>query len=349
MEKLKKSFENFKEEAELFFVTKFKITDKIEDEFQFSLDVIFNITGEKDVTKGVLGRSSDYGQGKSFFFDVVHHRTKRLFNKNVYKRTSSIELCNIFTNTEQGKDPVKELEKFISVKNLYIDDIGEELKDGKERTNYGNRLNVLRHVFLYRYRLFNEKGFRLFGTSNLTDEQFRKNYGDRVFDRLQQMMYFRDFTFYKGFSFRRVKDSRKLTQEEIRKNWLKVQKEVHREKIDEIGYFNSMLQESEEKLQMIGDYFYIYCDRFLKSKGIITDSDLKVIDDSMKDAALSLIKKDIRESLRLSLKSAPPGVYTRRLEDAIRQIDNEAVFKKCTCIIAKRKFLQLKKDKHIFD
>ena len=347
MDLIDKTFENFKEEAELFFVNKLQVGDKLEEQYRFCLDVIFNITKTKDFSRGLVASSRKYGQGKSFFFDVVHHRVKRIKNQNIYKRTTANELCDIYTNTKKGQDPIKELFKFISVKSLYIDDIGDELKDGKERSNYGNKINVLRYVILERYRLWQEKGYKLYGTTNLSKEQISSNYGGRVSDRFEQMVYTCDFTFLDG-SFRQVASVRKLTQEEIRKNWLSLQVKKEQEKVNLEEYFDSMIQEDEKKLMNQGQYFWNFCCDFLKDKGLINDEHFSVIDERMKESARSLMYQDIRGTLRITLSNAPPGVYTSKYEEAKRKIGTKEVMMKCESIVARNRFLELKKQNHKF-
>lgn len=352
---IEKTFNNFKEEAELFFVTEFLTNedeetgiDKIKDDYKFCLDVMFNLTKEIDFAKGLIISSTQYGQGKSLFFDVIHHRVKRTKNQNIFRRTNSEELCSIFVNTKKGVDPKKELIKFISVRNLYIDDIGDELKDGDFRSNYKNKLNVLRFVILERYRMWLEKGFKLYGTMNLTQEAIIKHYGGRVSDRITQMCYNRDFTFING-SFRQVSSVRKLSQEEIRQNWLKVQKKEEIENIDLDAYFNEIItNESEDELQNKGQYFWDFCLDFLKKKELLNDDDFNKIDDKSKEWARTYIYGDIRKSLGMILRNAPVGVYNKRLKEAKSKIGDIEVQKKCETIIAKNKFIELKKQKHRF-
>lgn len=161
------------------------------------------------------------------------------------------------------------------------------------------------------------------------------------------MCYIREFTFLDG-SFRQVEAVRKLTQEEIRKNFLSLQKKKKQESVDLEKYFDSMLQEDEEKLMKQGQYFWNFCCDFLKKKELLTSEDFSVIDERMKDSSRSLIYQDIRESLRITLASSPPGVYSAKYEEAKRNIGDKEVMQKCESIVARSKFLELKKSNHKF-
>ena len=145
---IKKVFNNFKKEVELFFMTKFITGVTLEKTYSRCLDILYNITGNEDSARGILAFNPRYGQGKSFFFDVVNHRHRRIKGRNLFVRTTAKELCEIYTSTEKGSNPESRLIKFISVKQLFIDDIGDELKEGAIRSNYSNKLNVMRFVLL---------------------------------------------------------------------------------------------------------------------------------------------------------------------------------------------------------
>lgn len=342
------AYNNFIEEAEMFFVKKFISTGKIEKEYSECLDIIFNITGKMDNARGLIAQNPRYGQGKSFLFDVANHRSRRTKGKHAYKRTTARELCDIYTSTKKGSDPIEELNKFLNVKNLFIDDIGDELKDGKERSNYSNRLNVIRYVLLRRYDQWMEKGFKLYGTTNLTIKQISENYDGRIADRLQQMTYFKTFSFLEKGSFRQMKETRKLNQQEVRANWEKLKTKPIQEEVDTEKYFNELMLENDEYFEQSDSSFWSFVKKYLIKKEYLTEKDFDSIDASMLDASRLLFRREVRNDKRSRLKHATSIVRSSLVERALNEITAQQVYEIARNTIAKRKFLELRKAKHVF-
>ena len=347
-ELLEKVYNNFKQEAELFFVTKFIEGPAIKEEFKNCLDILFNITKTVDSNKGIIAYNPKYGQSKTFFFDVVKHRMLRTKSVNLFKKTTARELCDVYTSTKKGFDPIKELDKFIKVKNLFIDDIGDELRDGKERMVWGNRLNVVRYVLLKRYELWTNKGYKTYGTTNLTLENIAKNYDGRIADRLHDMVHWREFKFLSDGSFRQRTDTRILTQEEVRKNWQKLKPKEVVEKVDLDAYFNSMLEYGENRLFAMNTAFWTFCKTYLIAKKIIKENDFILIDDKKMSACRLKLIEEKTDILKTDLKSAPPVVYKSKKERMIQSITSEEVRQYAEGTIVRGVFMQLKKDNFIF-
>lgn len=345
---IEKTFKNFQEEVELFFMTKFIFGETLKTVYSDCLDILFNITGTKDVTKGIIAYNPDYGQGKSFFFDVASHRHRRLKGKNLFVKTSAKQLCEIYTSTSKGSNPETRLLKFISVKRLYIDDIGDELKEGAIRSNYSNKLNVIRWVLLKRYEFWLEKGWKTYGTTNLTIEEIAKHYDGRVADRLMQMTYFKEFKFLSKGSFRQLTSTRKLTPEEIQVNLDKFKPEEKVEKVDLEKYFNELIQEPEENFKEKGTYFWKFVKDYLERKGLLTEEDYNKIDEKMLDSSELLLRKDVRDTKRGEMRHAPGNVRSNAIEKALEAITGSEVYDASKNIVAKRKFLELQKQNHIF-
>ena len=345
---LEQAFENFKEEAELFFVSKLVTTPTLEKEYKNGLDILFNITKTVDSNRGLLVYNPRYGQGKSFFFEVAQHRHKRRKGKNAFRWTNARELCEIFTNTKNGQDPEKALNDFINVKNLFIDDIGDELSDGKERSNYANKLNVIRHVLLRRYDMWVKKGWKLHGTTNLTETQISENYDGRVLDRLQQMTHIRKFEFLTKGSFRQMPSTRKLNQEEIQKSWDKFKTPEVKFDVDMNKYFNELINEPDAYFQGRELSFWNFTRKYFEENGLIKDSDYEKIDEALRDSAKSNLKKDIRETKRVEYKNATNPVRAANIESAINNIRKQDVTDAAKNAIVRRKFFELKESNHIF-
>lgn len=347
---IEKVFNNFIEEAELFFVSKFVTSDTIKQTYSDCLDIVYNITGTKDSSKGIMAFNVKYGQGKSFFFDVVNHRHRRRYGRNIFKKTTAKELCNIYTSAGSNEDPEQKLLKFISVKNLFIDDIGDELKEGKERSHYSNKLNVIRFVLLKRYEFWTDvdKRWKTYGTTNLTIEQMGSNYDGRVADRLLQMTYFTEFNFLSKGSFRQLGETRMLTSEEVNRNWAKFEKEKEIESMDLEKYFNELIHEDDSYFENMDVSFWTFVKDYLMRKDLLNEDDFNKIDVKHLDASELLLRRDTRESNRSRLKHAPGNVRTMVLEEAMSKISKKKIYSVAENMIARKKFMELRSKKHVF-
>jgi DNA replication protein DnaC len=344
---IQKAFENFIQESELFFVKKFITSETIKKEYSFCLDVIFDITKTKDTTKGVIAFSQKYGQGKSFFFDVVNHRHRRLKGCNLYKRTTAKELAQIYTSAGMGEDPQTKLDEFIRVKNLFIDDIGDE-GENKTFSHYANKLNVLRYVLLKRYEFWEKKGWKTFGTTNLTLEQIASNYDGRVADRLFQMCYWKEFNFLKNGSFRQVDETRKLTQQEIKDNWKKLEVPEKTVKVDFEQYFNELIHESDEYFQEKDISFWTLVKEYLLEKGLLMSKDFEGIQDDELESAKMFLRHDVRESKKQTYRHATSDIRSLHIKEALKRIKPEQIVNVAQNRIARQKFMELREIKFKF-
>jgi len=344
---MKPYFEKFKEEAELFFVTKFLYSPEMEKEFTFLIDLMFNIENdkEKDYSRGVIAFNKKYGQSKSFFFEVLHHRVKRIDNRNIFMKTTAKDLYTFYI--DHGET---ELEKYISVKNLFIDDIGDEGIDGNklaQREKSKNQLNVLRFVLLKRYEWWidPEKRWKTFGTTNLSIEEIAVLYDGRLSDRLEQMVYFRHFDFLEKGSFRQIKNSRPLTREEIAANWQKVAAKKKEEVFDPIAFLNDMLSESIDYLQ-IDDWI-----RWGKIKEILFDLKLLTVEKIEEKITPQLKKeieirerKSVRDTVESRYKHADFGTQRRKKDEGLAAITPEYIHKISSLEVVKQMFIELKNE-----
>ena len=345
---LEKCFSNFKKEVELFFMTKFISGKELKNKYSKCLDILYNITGTMDQTRGIFAYNPKYGQGKSFFFEVANHRHRRKYGTNLFKATTARELCHIYTSCPKGENPEKVLLNFINCQMLFIDDIGDELKDGKERSHYSNKLNVIRFVLLKRYDLWVQKGWRTYGTTNLTIQQIGENYDGRVADRLLQMTYFEEFKFIGSGSFRQIEETRKLTANEIQSNWNKFRTKKETERPDLEKYFNELIHEKESYFENKDVSFWSFVKEYLLRKELLNQNDFDKIDEKTLDASELILRRDTRESSRIALKHAPGNVRMANIDRAMEQITKKDIFDSAENIIARRKFMELRTLKHIF-
>lgn len=339
---MEKYFDKFVEEAELFFIKKMLSGPALKNKYMFCLDIIFNITKdpERDYSRGIIAYNPKYGQGKSFFFEVVFHRHKRLFGKNLFKMTSSKELVEVY---KEGGEAA--LNEFIQVRNLFIDDIGDEGAI-KEFYHKGNKLNVIRHVILKRYEVWTKKGWRTFGTTNLTIEDIADNYDGRVADRLMQMVYFEEFKFLSEGSFRQTTKTRKLTTEEVKQSWEKVKVPEKIERVDTTRYLNELLLEEEDYLNSMGDFNWGFVKKQLLERGTITQALFDKIDEDTLSSARSWLKVHIKESVRITMGNATISLQSREHEKRVNAITAEDVRNVAENIIVKKFFLELKQNEN---
>ncbi len=346
---MKDVFKNFVQEAEMFFVSKFISSEKLENEYSDCLDIIFNVTKTKDCGRGIIAFNQNYGQGKSFFFDVVNHRNKRVFGKDLFKRITAKELTQIYTSAKNGDDPQQKLIEAISVKKLFIDDIGDE-GENKVFKHYANELNVLRFVLLKRYEMWLEKGWITYGTTNLTIKQFESNYDGRVADRVLQMCYWREFRFLAEGSFRQVEETRKLTIEEINQAWKKLEVEKPKEKIDLEKYFNELIDESDGYFQSKDISFWSFVKKYLLDKKLISQEELdKGINDELMYESQLTLRHERTESNRKKYKNATTDVRSARIQEALRNIKPKHILNVAENKIVREKFMELRNKKHKFE
>lgn len=346
MIELENAFNAFKEEAELCFVKNFIISDKIKKEYSNCLDIIFNLTGTTDATKGVLAYNKWYGTGKSFFFDVVYSRCDRLTQKP-FKKTSAKELRFIFE--QEGQEG---LENFIKCKNIFIDDIGDEDdKDGSYTFHhYKTSLNVMRYVLLKRYEYWSEFGWKTFGTTNLDLPKMAKIYDHRVADRLAQMVYIREFDFLQdGESFRQSESTRLLTKSEIKENLEKSKPEPKApEPLDLEKYFNELISEPDDYFSEQPNSFWEFTKQYLVKKEILTPADFNQIDADFLDSARMVLRNDKRAIVRLEAKHTKNFVRNKIMERTLSSITSDSVYKAAENLIARRKFMELRQKLHNF-
>lgn len=348
-EQLQKNYESFIYEAENFFVSKYIRSGTIDNEIKNCLDIVFDVTKTVDSNRGIIAFSPKYGQGKSFFFDVLDHWFFRIKKQKLFKRTTAKELAAIYTDKSTNDDPQKRLDDFINCRFLFIDDIGDE---GEEKVfhNYSNSLNVLRYVLLKRYEFWNEKGWKTFATTNLTLEQIASNYDGRVADRLLQMCHWREFTFLKSGSFRQVSETRKLNQMEIKNNLEKhAPTETPVEKVDLEKYFNDLINESDEYINSRPASFWEFVKKYLIDKEFLTESDFKnkITSEELSKSKV-ILRSETREYEKGKLKYAPAKMRENAITKALNQISKNNVYDFAANFIAKEKFIELRNKKHVF-
>ena len=127
--------------------------------------------------KGVLFAGSK-GIGKTLNLDIFC----KLLN-DIYKiKCEAWEAVEIETTYRaQGASFIEDLAK---VNCLIINDLGGESMVFKD---FGTDRNIIFDLLFLRYRIFQTKGYRTYITTNMGSPQILTRYGDRMFDRFQEM------------------------------------------------------------------------------------------------------------------------------------------------------------------
>lgn len=133
-----------------------------------------------DYKPGLLMYGQTCGTGKSTMARAICNLIGYLYDspysherKQVY-RVSAIELVKFYTESPDRYANAKHAEL------LFIDDLGTELSNLKV---YGNEFSPVTELLYTRYDSLRWT----IVTSNLTDEQIREKYGDRIDDRMREM------------------------------------------------------------------------------------------------------------------------------------------------------------------
>lgn len=325
MTKKEIAYGNYKKEAEEQFLTVF--LDKsptIKERIISALTVVLNLN-EEPFKRGLMLYSKSYGQGKTLFFEIVYSRVLRKSKFKIWKTTSAKELREFYI--KEGQEGLK---SFISCKNLFIDDLGDEEEKTK---HYGDDMNVLRYVILKRYEMWLDKEYLTHITTNLTIEEIAERYDGRVADRLLQMTEKVEFDFIEG-SFRQIKTTRRLTDNEKKKEVVRVKEIKH----DETGYFRFLNEEAEEFRQGKQaerhwvDYWVMYL--FFLRKGL----KMRLPNEEDKAIARAIIRtENAKEGLKNILRNVKENSQKKnplQSENAVLSIIGKEYFVK----LAKRNF-----------
>lgn len=294
-----KAYENYKEEAETYFITKFLDSVKMAETIKKALTVTLNLNKEP-LKKGVMLYSKGYGQGKTLFFNIVSHRANRLKNIKLYTHTSAKELAEIFA--KKGQDALNQI---IECRNLFIDDLGEE---EVSRKHYGDEMNVLTKVLLKRYELWVEKNYCTYLTTNLTLEEIAERYDGKVSDRILQMTEPIEFTFTKN-SLRQTNKSRLKAESEKPKEEIKeVVFDEKKHDANFLSYLNGLVKEAKiDKLEGVDylDFWVIH--NYLEGKKY----PIPELTPDEEDTAKGWYKKDLNYKLQLIRKRSAVDVYNK--------------------------------------
>ena len=142
------------------------------------------------LNKGIL-LAGNFGSGKTVLMQLFAKNSKQ-----VYFIRAAKKIANDFSNSEDKKIPQEYLEPYKNAINdpatmfqplsgLCIDDIGSE----QVKNNYGNKSNVIGDLIEERY-YSKYYGLFLHGTTNLSAQELKDYYGDRVVSRMREIFNF---------------------------------------------------------------------------------------------------------------------------------------------------------------
>lgn len=143
-----------------------------------------------DLKKGIYLYGS-YGTGKSLLFEILEY----LYQKN-QKPSWRVKTVNTIRLVDEYRSELSRLGQLASHDQtiyqrmekgpIHFEDLGAE----KKINHYGNQTEVMSDILQLRYSRFFKTKCKTFITSNLTPEQVRKRYGERIYDRMFQMFNF---------------------------------------------------------------------------------------------------------------------------------------------------------------
>lgn len=127
-----------------------------------------------DRSKGLFVRGN-YGVGKTIIFKLIQ---KWLPSNRKFAYNPTNDVVSIF-NSEGDKA----IERYKFKKERMFDDLGSE----EIGVHYGNRIETFQKIIYSRYDNFQSKGIRTHFTTNLTNDELKKKYDERAYDRIKEM------------------------------------------------------------------------------------------------------------------------------------------------------------------
>lgn len=128
-----------------------------------------------DRSKGILLRGC-IGGGKTITMKAVQ---RWLSQEKKFSMYSCNDVTSDFNLTGDNA-----YEKYSGKKHILFDDLGAE----DLGRYYGNQVEALEKLIMKRYELFTDHGIKTHFTSNLSNIDIEKKYGQRVYDRLKEMI-----------------------------------------------------------------------------------------------------------------------------------------------------------------
>lgn len=146
----------------------------------FANDLAFEMETGGELRKGLM-LFGPYGTGKSSFFEIVRQICLDYNLMGLW--FSHVSVHNVVTQYNlEGESIVNKY----SLGTVHFDDLGTE----KMVQSWGIKENLFVRLLLIRYNNFKWKGTRTYVSTNYNIEDFKKIYGNQVYDRFFEMFNF---------------------------------------------------------------------------------------------------------------------------------------------------------------
>ena len=147
------------------------------------MDRLYGVPG--DLSKGLI-LMGGVGTGKTLLFEIFKLYTSKILGVNSFRRYNAVEVVeNVSTSG------MSYLELFNSNNGnpitCYIDDI---LATNETVKHYGTDISVLRELINFRYLVYKNYNKLTHLSSNKYPGEFKEAYGDRIYDRMKEMLNF---------------------------------------------------------------------------------------------------------------------------------------------------------------
>ena len=121
------------------------------------------------------------GNGKTTLLRAIQNLINTVMMKDYYGQDFAVRIYTAQDIVRFAKTKTDLFKQICECPALAIDDLGEE---PLEVLVYGNSINPLIELLSYRY----DKQLLTMATTNTANDKIRANYGDRIADRLNEMM-----------------------------------------------------------------------------------------------------------------------------------------------------------------
>jgi len=128
------------------------------------------------------------GLGKTYFCEII---LKHLVPALILPILTATECCELHGDLDHDRfaervhGSYKDNNLQITARPVVFDELGNE----PVSVHYGQRQEIMATVISDRYRYWKQAGVKLFLTCNISEDDFKRRYDERVHDRLQEMCY----------------------------------------------------------------------------------------------------------------------------------------------------------------
>ena len=276
-------YDKFKEIALAKFVEVFD-WGNAQDESQLKkcIEYFFDC-GELNRAKGLLVRGH-FGSGKTMLFRVI---------QKMRKEPLMLNPCDtVVSDFNEGGDEA--IKRYKVEHERVFDDLGTERKG----RFYQSEANVMSEIILARYDLFQRSGIRTHFTTNLSNKELKSMYGDRVYDRLLEMITVVTLGGSSAFKSRRTTSTPKQRQKVPQNEEFAIDKKSP-EFLKECYDTLVRLTKQEKKVPSHGPFTHAFKHAFQKQ---LVETDHK---------KMSAFKESVRKSLEQEKKLHMKGSFDR--------------------------------------